>query len=377
MSKVYTFEDMKRAGKVVDLAFVQELLATTEPVSQTILETDGSMGVRVHMPEKWNLDLKALDDSLITSCTITVEGVVYQLSKRAILTLLSMIGFSDRYSYKTPGPLLETHVNYWLENKGVGKEDTVKLITKGEFAVGFMPAAYPVISNLEVVSKIADYMEKAKLGRILVDPNIVHNYVQTEFRLILENSVFEVKTKRNGVEEVDRWHFGVHISNSLISSTTRPLTLSGFMVEENSMAAILPEFSNLAGYTRSVAMDVEDLNGWIKSTLDQILSILPAEAEMIEHMPEHSLVGKVGTIATDIFRSMKVHRKVQEISLENLTVSGDMTAYGVMHALAKAVSNSTVEFPSKVVNHIQQVCGTLPSRTEEICGSCGRLHLVS
>ena len=252
------------------------------------------------------------------------------------------------------------------------------MVTKDDYAVGFMKTNYPIVSNLEVLTQVRKFLEKSKMKqRLFVDPQIVHNYIQTEFRIILEDEVFEVETERNGEKEIDKWHFGIHVSNSLISSTTKPLTISGFLIEQRSLAGILPEYSSIAAYTRNAAMDVEDLRGWIHSTLDQVLSILPAEAEMLQNMPKHDISGSTGPVMTDIFRSMKVHRKVQEIAFENLTVSGDMTPYGIMHALAKAVSNSGVDFPPKIVNHIQQVCGTLPSRTDDICNSCGRLHLMS
>lgn len=378
MNDYYSFEDIHRAGKVVSIGAVEKILQTTEPVEQRVLTTDGTSKVKVSLPDHWNLDLKELDDGTITSCTIEVDGDRFYLSKRAVLSLLSMIGISDRYAYKTPGFLLEPHVNYWFEHEGVGPDADLKLITKDEYAVGFMRTFQQVVSNLKVLEQVKKYFINNKIkGELFVDPQIVHNYVQTEFRIILPEVAFTVNTTRNGVEETDKWHFGIMISNSLTSSLNKPLTISGYMLEEKSLAGILPEYSHISGYTRHVDMDVEDLNGWVHSTLDQIFSILPAEAEMIAHMPEHSLVGKVGPITSDIFRSMKVHRKVQEIALENLTVSGDMTSYGIMHSMATAVTNSGYKFAPKVVNHIQQVCGSLPARSEEICDSCGRLHLVS
>lgn len=376
-TEFYSFEDIQRAKQVVSLDAVKQILHRTEPVEQHLLQTDGSSKVRVTMPDLWNADMKELDDSTITSCKIFYEDREFYLSKRAMLTLLSMIGISDRYAYKAPGSLLEPHVNYWFEHEGIGKESQVKMVTNSNYAVGFMLPSYPIVSNLEVLSQIEKFLKnQSTKSEVFVDPHIINNYVTTDFRLILSEVAFEVETTRNGEPEVDRWHFGVHVSNSLISSLTKPLTISGFMVEERSLAGVLPEYSNIAGYTRSVDMDIEDLRGWINSTLEQVFSILPAEADLIKHMPVHSLYGKVGNITTDIFRSMKVHRKVQELALENLSEAGDMTSYGIMHAMAKAVSaTSPSKFPPKIVNHVQKVCGTLPSRSDEICDSCGRLHL--
>lgn len=376
MDEFHSFEDIQRAKRVVPLSVVKEILKRTEPVGEHMLATDGSSEVRVKMPIEWNHDLKPLDDSVLTSCKIFVGEDEYALTKKAVLTLLALAGFSDRYAYKCPGDLLETHVNYWFSHEGIGTHPEIKMVTSGNYAVGFMNPNLPIVSNLDVLTRIERFVRnEGHAKELFVDPNIIHNYAQTDFRLIFSDEAFEVETVRNGEPETDVWHYGLHVTNSLVSGVTRPLTISGFMVEQRTLAGILPEYSNISGYSRSADMDIEDLHGWIASTLEQIFSIMPSEAEMIKHMSEHTLKGKVGKMTTDLFRSMKVHRKVQELALENLTLSGDMTSYGIMHAMAKAVAVSATKFPPKIINHVQQVCGTLPSRTEEICDSCGRLHL--
>ena len=371
----YSFEDIQRAGRVVPLSTVRTLLEATEPVEAHVLETDGSSKVTVQVPDQWNQDLKSLDDSTLTSCRLHYDGNSYLLTKRAMLTLISRIGLSDRYAFKAPGHLIEPQINYWFQNQGVGDEPTIKMLTKGNYVVAFMKTNAPVVSNLEVLEQIRKYLVGRRKVELFVDPNITNNFVETDFRIILPDPEFEVSTVRNGETVVDKWHFGVHVSNSLIASTAKPLTISGFMLEQKSLAGILPEYSQVSSYVKNTAMDVEDLRGWVASTLDQVFAILPTEAELIQHMPEHTLTGKVGAITTDLFRSMKVHRKVQELALENLTTSGDMTSYGIMHALAKSVAGAT-KFAPKVVSHIQRVSGTLPVRAEEICNECGRLHLM-
>ena len=375
MTEFYSFEDIARAGKVVPVGVVEKLLQLTEPVEQHIIKTDGTTKVTFDMPTGWNLDLREIDPSNITSCKVHVEGLgSYYLSKGAILGVLNQIGISDHYSYKTPGHLLAPQLEYWFQN-GMSKDVDVKMVTKGEYAVGFMRPDYQVVSNLEVLNQIKKYLKDNKMKQDLyVDPNIVNSYTHTEFRIILADDTFEVDTIRNGEKVTDTWHLGLHISNSLITNITTPLTIAGFMLERNSQAGILPSYSNLMGYRRPSLMDPEDLRGWVHSTVDQVLSILPAEAELVQHMPEHSLQGKVGPLTTDLFRTMKIHRKAQEGALENLAQSGDMTSYGVMHALAKTTADIDLKLSDKVVNHVQRVCGTLPENSEAMCDSCGRLH---
>ena len=376
MSEFFSFEDIQRAGKVVPLKDVRAILARTEPVEEHILETDGSSRVEVKMPNEWNLGLKDLDDANLTTCSISFGGKTYKMSKRAILSLLGKIGLSDRYAFKSPGDLLEPQVNYWFKNLGVGDESSIKLLTKGDYAVAFMKTSHPVVSNLEILEQVRMFLGGNKEGTdLFIDPNVVNNFVETDFRVILPKVEFEVETERNGEPEIDKWHFGVHVSNSLTSYAAKPLTLSGFMMEQRTLTGILPEYSQVASFTRAGAFDEDDLRGWVQSTMGQIMAILPTEADLVKHMPSHRMNGKVGTLTADIFRSMKIHRKVQERAIENLTESGDMTSYGIMHALAKSVSGMSSKIPPKIINHVQKVSGTLPVRGEDVCDECGRLHL--
>ena len=368
-----SFEDIKRAGKVVPFQVVKEMLEHTEPLKLNLVTTDGTEDISFSVPDAWNVDLKALDDSVITSVKMTLRGEEFLLTKRAVLILLKLIGLSDRYAYKAPGHLIEPHINFWFANEGVGSSVDVNVVTKDKYVVSFMGPEQQILSNLEVLEQIRKYLAKEyDVQDLYVDPNIVNNYVETSFRLIFPERGFSVTTVRDEGPETDHWHYGIHVANSLTGTT--PLTIDGFMVEERSLAGILPEFAQTGKYDRSRASDVDDLRGWVRSCVDQIMAILPAEGDIVEHMPTQKLAGKIGALTTDIFRSMKVHRKVQEVALENLTLSGDMTAYGVMHSLAKATAVDS-DFPEKIVRHVQKVGGALPHRTEDICDGCGRLHL--
>lgn len=181
-------------------------------------------------------------------------------------------------------------------------------------------------------------------------------------------------TERNGEVETDTWNYGFNLINSLVTSSPKSFAMFGYLVDMKTGGAILPELSHLSPYVRRAGMTPEEVEGWVSSALDQILSVLPA-AEMIKLMPSHSLTGKVGAVATDLFRTMKVHRKIQERALEDLTVNGDMTTYGMMTALAKASNHPNADVPDKIRDHVMQVSGSLTLRSQEICESCGRMHM--
>lgn len=380
MSKYSTFGDITRAKKVVPFDLVRDVLERTEPVEQHVVSTTGEGNLRISMQDDWNYDMKNMDDSSVTSCKLYLGDTPYVVTKQAMLSLLRRIGISEKYALRTPGSLMEPHVNYWMNHAGVGAvgEESMLVVTKDPgLVVGVTSSKFPVISNLVVLNEVEEFVrDRGFADRVYVDPRIVNNYTLTDFRLIFDEVAFTVDTTRDSGKETDKWHLGVHISNALVSSESRPLTISGYMMEQKSLAGIIPEFSSLIGYHRSSAIDTADLRGWVRSTLDQIFDVMPVEAETIQDMPGYTFHGKVGVLTTDLFKSMKIHRSVQEAALENLMETGDMSSYGIMHAIARAVSvNADSRVAPKGVSYIQRVCGTLPARASEVCDSCGRLHL--
>ena len=372
-----SFDDVRRAGKIISLSDVQRILQQTEPVVEHLVNTDGTSDVKSHFPDGWNYGIKELDDNNITTAKLSFGGNTFSMTKRAALSLMSLIGVSDRYAMKVPGSLIEPHVDYWFQNLGVGVHDQIKILTKDNYVVGFMNPSADIISNLEVLDYIRKYYKgKTDGSDIFFTPDIKHNYTETDFRIVLPKIQFTVETERGGTKVVDKWHYGVHVTNSLVASASNPLTITGFMMEQRSLASILPEHSQLAGFSRQTHLDKDDLRGWIRSTLDQIDAVLPVEGEAVVDMVKHDLGDSIGDTISDIFRSMKIHRKVQEESINILTDGGDMTAYGVMYSLAKATVGQFDKMSNKTVNHVQKVAGALPNRTDDLCSSCGRLHMV-
>lgn len=372
-----SFDDVQRAGKIIPLSAVQRILQQTEPVSEHLVNTDGTSKVKSLFPDGWNHGLKDLDDNNVTTAKLTFDGASYSMTKRAALSLMSLIGISDRYALKVPGSLIEPHVDYWFQNLGVGKTDQIKVLTKDSYVVGFMNPSSDIISNLEILDYIRKYFKgKTDGSDIFFTPDIKHTYVETDFRIVLPKVQFTVETERGGNKVVDRWHYGVHVTNSLLASQSNPLTITGYMMEQSSLASILPEHSQIAGFTRQTNLDKDDLRGWVRSSLDQISAVLPVEGEAVMDMVKHDLGDNIGDTISDIFRSMKIHRKIQEASIDILTDGGDMTAYGVMYSLAKATVGQFDKMSNKTVNHIQKVAGALPNRSEDLCASCGRLHMV-
>lgn len=373
---IETLEDMQRAKKLLSVSRVKELFSGLEPIRQVEVDISTENNITISLPEFWNEGLKSLDDSIMTSATLEMEGSKYMFMKRAILMLASAMGISESYVYRIPGPLLETHMNHWLRNSGVWHKDTIKFLIKDKYVVGVAPESKVVVYNSDILDYVVRSLRKKSDGTTLfVEPNLTNLYTETSYNILLPEVAFTVDADRNGKKERDHWHFGIHVSNSLVSASRSPLSVSGAMYEHNSGIVILPEHSQIAVYPRTADGSPEDVKGWIDSSIDQIKAILPVEAETIQDMVNHELQD-VGETLTDIFRTLKVPRKVQETTVDILTDEGDLTAYGVMVALAKAGLERADNLTGTTFTHVQRVAGLLPSRTDSLCNSCGRIHML-
>lgn len=375
-NEIYSLGDISRKGRYVTTTKLKKLLSIYEPIAEQVVDVDGSTDLSFELPDGWNHLLKEIDFENIVAATMTLHGKKYRMVKGAIVDILGSVGFSERYVEKTPGPLLETHLNYWVKHGGVGRFGKISILTREDIVYGFSHPSYSVISNIFVIECVERYFKRRGiLQDILVDPVMTNSFTNTNIKFVLANEHFEVEAVRNDKVEIDKWNYGFNLINSLVTSSPKSFGMFGYMANLETGAAILPELSHLSPYVRRANMTEDEVEGWVSSALDQILSVLPAEAEMIKLMPSHSLTGKVGAVATDIFRTMKVHRKVQERALEDLTVNGDLTTYGMLTALAKAANHPDTPVPDKIREHVMMVSGSLSYRSKEICDSCGRIHM--
>ena len=376
---VGSFEELKRQGKVVPIGVVEKMLEATEPLERFSFPSSGTDELEFVFDENWNEDIKTLDPSSLVPVKVIYKDKEYQATKGAIVSFVNKIGLSEKYATKCPGHLIEAHLNYWVKNGGIVLQDEMDMVTHLDFVVGFIESQSPTISNVLVLRTIKNKIkELTGFEDLYIDPRIEHNYIRTNFRIILPEESFKVTTKRNGVPSTDTWHIGFHISNSLVANSKKNLVVSGFVVEQDSLAGIIPEYSASATYSRNRSTDSDDLVGWLGSVVSQALAALPIEGEMMQNMPNHSLEGKISTLTSDIFRDKRVPVKIQSKAIDILTEEGDMTTYGVMMSLSKAVSGEEQQYhPPSSVFYIQALCGTLPSSVEEMCDSCGRLHIYT
>lgn len=376
--EVFSVGDIRASEDYIPFSDVKKVLARTEPVDTVPIYLDGKDSIEIRLDDDWNAGGKERYIEAPTGNTITINGKTWYMNRSCTVSLYHKIGLSERFAYRTPGHVVEPLMNFYMnDGHDLLHQDQITLVVKDDQAVGITDPNLPIISNVLVVEEIEKFL-RSEMGssNVFVDSRISNTFGVTDFRLVMAEPAFSVDTVRNGRKHTDAWHYGVRVTNSLVTNSARPLTLSGFMLESKTQAGIVPEYSNLIGFSRRLALDLDDLRGWVRSTLKQIFSVLPAEARMVQEMPKYSFHGQMDSITTDLFSTLKIPRKVQTWALDRIVENGDMTSYGIMHAIAGATSvKYGVPMSSKASQYLQTTMGALPSRAQEFCDSCGRLHL--
>ena len=378
MIEAYSVGDIISTNDFVPFSEVKKVLKRTEPVTQVPIYLDGKDNIQIVLDDDWGYGGKQRYVEAPTNNTISINDKTWTLNRSCTVALYMKIGLSERFAYRTPGSVVEPLMNYYFnDGHDLLYQEELSLIVKDGMAVGITDANMPIVSNVLVVEEIEKFLnEKMGSSKVFVDSRISNTYGVTDFRLIMAEPSFSVTTKRNGVEEEDFWHYGIRVTNSLVTNSARPLNIAGFMLENKTQAGIVPEYSNLIGFSRRMALDTDDLRGWVRSTLSQVFAVLPAEAQLMQEMPKYSFHGQMGTTLTDVFATLKIPRKVQTWALDRIVENGDMTSYGIMHAIAGATSAKYgVKMSPTASHYIQSTMGALPARAKEFCDSCGRLHI--
>ena len=130
------------------------LIAPTEGVTTLSVCMDGTGGVTTFaLQAGWNVNLKEMDDQEITEATMAAAGKEYQLTKEAILDITAHIGLPAAYVAKTPGSLIQRHLNYWATHSV--DEDFKVLVARTDAVLAKMKKSITPFSNTNLLDLTA------------------------------------------------------------------------------------------------------------------------------------------------------------------------------------------------------------------------------
>lgn len=376
-----SFEEIKKAKKVLPFTEAYKILETTEPLSSYEFDTDGNKKVTFSVPQEWNaegVDIQSKPSDWVTSATFSMSGgPSVSLTKEALLSATSSIGLNPSFAQRSPAPLIQAALNYWANNKGMGTSDKMKiLVDASNTGVAFVRPTLSVFSNLTLVSAVVEKIEETfnlSADDLWVDYKIANDLHSTSFRLIVPEVAKSIQSARTGAHDPDDWSLGIQFTNSLSGVAKSPLSVSGYLFAWWCLNGSISSHATSGNYSRKTSgQDLDEVVDWITASTEQILAILPEELDDVESLTQVPLAGELNDTISDIFAHYKIPVGARNGIMDELVESNDLSGYGLMNSITQAGNNH--KWADNVTSHVMKVGGAMPHVLTSRCSSCHRLQ---
>lgn len=361
----------KMIPKLLTYEKLHEKLSKTEPLQQITLDMDGT--VQFSLPAGWNVGLKEADGTHVTDASMHFpnhpDDEPVKMTKDAVLQLASSIGLPRDYVMKTPGPMVESHINYWA--KSLPSEQRKFLGTAdGSVMLASMKPSITPFSNV-VLLEAAHAKLKEKFGStpIYADYKFHHDLRRTAYRLIVPEPR-NIDTYRGGNAVTDQWSEGFQVINSLTGAV--PTSLSGYLFAWVCTNGQISTHAHSGNYNRRTqGQDQGEMLDWAREAIDDIFIGLEHEFDAIEDLVKVKLGDDVALALADVFEQYRIPPTMRDRILLSLVESGDDTMYAIMQAITEAANADDVS--DTVRTTLMEIGGDLPAAAGGRCSSCKRL----
>lgn len=382
----YTAEEVREAGNLIEVADLEAMLQTTEPVSPTLFETGPGISVRV--ADNWNDEIEAIgaDDPVDASITIELPNGQKRevpLSRDALLEVSSRHGLPKPYMSRVPGHLIEDNINYHFQ----GKEGTkaYQVLEVNGLGVAVIRGTLTPFSNLALLEEGIKGIENVygKGTKVMVAPHVHNTLRRSDFRLVIpadERTTHVVPSYRNTDDNPDLWCVGANFHNSLIGETLTDIDT--FMFAFWCANGCITEHGHSKTWNRkSRGQDPNDVYEWARLSVEEAIGGLEEDTQrqlehqfaMLDALTNTDLEGDVSTVLHDIFKTHGVPVSIREGIIERMADTGDESSYAVMQAITAAANDP--ELGPKQAEKAMRVGGLLPQIAHAKCSECHRLKL--
>jgi hypothetical protein len=367
-------QDIVESGKLISVDDAMKVLQTSEPMDQVEFALDGSDKVHFTLPEGWNYDIKDQPGDFVTDCRIKIAGEEWDLTKEALLSITSAIGLQKPYVMKTPGPLLEPQVNYWVNNYGVAQAEEMTLLARDRFGMAFVPSSKTVFPNIPILERVLDCARaRFKTDEFFIDHKLAHTLERTALRVIVPSYTKSINSERS-LRGDDEWSLGIQITNSLTGHPETRLNVSGYLFAWWCRNGSISTHATSGNYNRRVqGQDYDEVMAWISSASDHIFEDLGLELVDVENLTQIGLTGELNDVVNDVFRQFKIPVPARKGIVSALIDSEDLSGYGLMQAITQAANDPSLT--DRVKETTMRVGGVVPGVLSERCPECHRLHV--
>lgn len=370
------FEDVVAAGNLLPLDDALEILATTEPLTETTFSLDGSDKVQFTLPNGWNEGVREEGPDFVTEATVSInDSDPVRLRKEAVLSMTSAIGLSKDYTLKSPGPLTQANLNYWVKNHGVKQAEGMRMLAKDDVGLTFIKSSLTTFPNVPLVEQVVDRLKKKyQTDDLWVDYKMAHSLERTALRLIVPSYQRTIQSARHDAGKEDNWSFGVQITNSMSGHPETKLNVSGYLFAWWCTNGAISTHASSGNYNRRVqGQDFDEVLEWVGKSTDLIMGELDGELDAIQGLCSLSLEGELNDTLRDVFDQLSIPRPARKVIVDKLVDSDDLTAYGLMQAITQAANE--IDLTDRVREGTMRVGGAVPHAMVDRCDTCHRVRV--
>lgn len=347
----------------------QKNLASTEGLVAKTLTMDGADGITTFsLPSGWNIGLKDKEGLELTEAKVGLQGTDYTLSKEAILACAHAVGIPPAYVAKTPGVMIQSHLNYWATHS---PDISLKLLTKGDTVLAVTKEGIKPFPNLELLDAVLERIcERYDITEDLLDVDFKshHDLHATSLRIIIPKEARQIDAQRNSEAVEDMWSAGIQIRNSLTGKV--PLSVQGYLFGWSEATGAVMQ-TGAGRYNRKImGQDLHEVLEWVRTASDNVMKTFDHEFDVLSTLTEESIADSVAAVLADTFRSYKIPLRLRQAIMDNLTEAKDFTYYGLVRAISKSANDPGL--PEHFVTTVLEVAGDLINHAHERCGNCKR-----
>lgn len=376
-----TLDDVRDSFITLDEA--RTVLAPLEAMGETDFEM-GAGSISFDLPPEWNASLGEMEGSDLTEAKVSIDGKEFALTKDAVLGAGSLIGITRDYLSRTPGSLMEPHLNYYYGQDAThlnysahkGGSKNLKLIWREnpDVGVAFCRSALSSFSTDRILECVVDSLHD-KYGtdsEILVDKRIQAGIRGTTVRLIVPESERSMASKFAEEEGNDPWSSGIVFTCSLTGDM--PLSVAGFLLRYVCVNGATTEHFASAKHRRRRGEDLDEVYTWVSEETTQILGSIEGELSAVDALNEVKLEGDdIVQTMSRIYEEFRVPVNAREAITNQMVGSDDLSAYGLMQAVTES-ANDDDRSPAEVAR-LMSIGGSIPHVLSGRCPNCNRFSV--
>jgi hypothetical protein len=337
---------------------VHQRLQATEPLSTDMV--NGDRKITFKLDPGWETSLDTTEGTEAVGAVMRIDGTDHRMTKDAAIQAATQVGMSAAYVKKTPGALIENHLNY---HYGAGLDgDEYKVLSVGENIAAFTRPNVVPFSNLQLLDNAVEGI-CARYGanaEILADYKFMNTLQQTDIRLIVpEQDRIIANSGMSDVPEnaTDLWSAGIHLTNSLIGK--KQTAVEAYLFRWWCTNGCTTTMDEAGVWSRRVDGQEEDVYAWARDSVESVLGGLEHRFDQVQALTALDVRGNTADVLKDIYSQYEVPVSQRETIRAEMMDADTLTMYTIMQAITRSANLEGMD--PRRADKLMRIGGDIPS----------------